>query len=292
MNTKMCSVISDPGIDDLIALVLLHKLLPGVKNLLISTFGNAAEDITSVNAKEFISFVAESWNFMHGSKGPLNGMVERPWPDYFHGSDGVWGVHPPADIQNIHSNEKMKLKDECISLAPLTSIFQLLKTKEISEITLMGGAFEIEGNETRFAETNVAFDSDAAAYFFKEIENVKVNVVPLDVTRKVRWSKEQIDTIPETDKINIWLKQLLSTWFIKYNHEKEKDFNLHDPLAVFLHFFPEQAYWVTSGVQVMTKGKNRGQTVFCDHNPICHIAIDLQDEKKISQDIYSIIFSS
>lgn len=93
------TIISDPGIDDLVALVLLYKLMPQAKNNLVSTFGNAPEEITSKNAKEFISFVAGSWSFIHGSKVQLNGAVERPWPDYFHGPDGVWGIHPKVDIQ-------------------------------------------------------------------------------------------------------------------------------------------------------------------------------------------------
>ena len=287
---KNYTIISDPGIDDLVALVLLYKLVPEVENTLMSTFGNATEEITALNAKEFIAFVAKSWKFINGSKLPLSGKVERPWPDYFHGPDGVWGIHPKVDIQNISSSNEKLSNSKVISLATLTDPLKLLRRKELNEITLMGGAFNIEGNETKYAETNMAFDPDAAKYFFDELKNIKAKVVPLDVTRKVYWSKEQITNIPESNDVNIWLKHLLSAWFDKYNHDREKDFNLHDPLAVYLNFYPDKADWVTSGVSVITNGEKRGQTTFSKKNPGCQIALDLADAKKIANDIYSIVF--
>jgi inosine-uridine nucleoside N-ribohydrolase len=288
---KNYTIISDPGIDDLVALVLLYKLMPEAKNTLISTFGNAAEEITSLSAKEFIAFVAKSWRFINGSKIPLNGNFERPWPDYFHGPDGVWGIHPKVDIQNISTGNLGLSANKVISLATLTDPLRLLREKKVNEITIMGGAFKIEGNETKYAETNMAFDPDAAKCFFNELNGIKANVVPLDVTRKVYWSKGQIKNIPENNDINIWLKHLLSAWFDKYNHDREKDFNLHDPLAVYLDFFPEKAEWITSGITVITEGKKRGQTILSEQNAHCQIALNLKDAKKIAKEIYAIVFN-
>ncbi|PIR58906.1 MAG: hypothetical protein COU69_02950 [Candidatus Pacebacteria bacterium CG10_big_fil_rev_8_21_14_0_10_56_10] len=282
------TVTSDPGIDDLVALVLLYKLNSTAKNVLISTFGNATEKITSINAKEFIAFVANSWEFLNGSSLPLNGKIERPWPDYFHGSDGAWGVHPRVDLQVV-KNAKTTCKN-IISLATLTDPLRLVKTGEIEKITLMGGAFNIEGNETKYAETNMAFDPDAAKYFFESVKKIEVKVVPLDVTRKVYWSKQQVDDVPENGKVNIWLKKLLLAWFDKYNHDREKDFNLHDPLAVFLNFYPELAEWVNRGISVIIEGEKRGQTVFDNRNPSCAIAIDIKNPTAIANSIYNKIF--
>ncbi len=287
---KNFTIISDPGIDDLVALVLLYKLLPNAKNCLIPTFGNASENLTAKNAKEFISFVAQSWGFKDGSRKPLSGKFEFPWPDYFHGPDGVWNIHP-----NVRTSTIKKLKDypsnkSVISLGPLTDTYKLFKEKGFKEITIMGGAFNEKGNETDFAEFNIYGDSDSACKFFEECKGVKVKIVPLDVTRKVAWSKKQIDAIPETTKTNIWLKKLIQTWFEKYNHKKEENFNLHDPLAVYLNFFPDQSEWTKSGVEVITKGKQRGRTIFQQCNPICNVAAKMMDAKKTADEIYSLVF--
>lgn len=287
---KKFTVVSDPGIDDLVALVLLYKLLPKAKNCLIATFGNANEEITSRNAREFITFVAKSWQFVDGSKLPLNRTIERPWPDYFHGPDGVWGVHPLTKMKRIQSLAYYPKNNNVISLAPMRDTLKLLLEKKPNSFTIMGGAFNIEGNETKYAETNIAFDPDSAAEFFKNCDNADVKVVPLDVTRKVFWDLETVKNIPETNNINKWLKQLLLAWFDKYNHEREKSFNLHDPLAIYLDFFPESALWEKSGVEVLTAGEQRGRTVLKEENPVCNIALGVKNADEIAKNIYSLVF--
>lgn len=284
------TIISDPGIDDLVALLLLYKLKPEAKNVLVSTFGNAAEKITSKNAKEFISFVSTKWQFMHGASSPLNNKLEHPWPDYFHGQDGVWGVHPKVDISKIHYLTEYPKNKNVISLAALTDLYKMKKTNKFKNVTIMGGAFAVEGNETWYAETNIAFDTDSAHLFFKHCSNVNANIVPLDVTRKVFWDLNKVNKIPEINKVNIWIKKLLLTWFDKYDHDKEKDFNLHDPLAVYLTWFPEEAIWITGGVEVITKGEKRGQTIFQSRNPHCKIAMNLKNPLKIADSIFEKIF--
>lgn len=288
---KSFTVISDPGIDDLVALVLLWKLFPHANNALISTFGNATEEITSRNGKEFISFVAHSWQFVHGAKLPLNGKVERPWPDYFHGPDGVWGVHPSTDITLIQSLKKYPINEDIISLAPMRDTLTLLQSHTGTNFVVMGGAFNIEGNETKYAETNIAFDPDSAAEFFKHCKDTDVKVVPLDVTRKVFWDIKTVNSIPETNIVNNWLKKLLLAWFDKYNHEREKSFNLHDPLAIYLLFHPNEATWKESGIKVITEGEQRGRTILSSDNPACQIALDLDNPPKIAEQMFTTIFN-
>lgn len=287
---KNFTVISDPGIDDLTALVLLHKLETKANNLLISTFGNAQENITAKNAKEFLAFVLPNWQFMHGSSKPFNNKFEHAWPDYFHGPDGTWGIHPEADITKINVLTRYPKNKDVISLAPLTDVYKLHQANRFKNITIMGGAFTIKGNETQYAETNIAFDPDAAHNFFNQCSNIKVRVVPLDVTRKVFWTLEQVSKIPETNGINQWLKELLLTWFDKYDHDKEKDFNLHDPLAVYLNWFPNEAVWITRGVEVIIKGEKRGQTILQKNNSVCKIALKLKNPLAIADAIFTKVF--
>lgn len=285
-------VITDPGIDDLIALLLLYKLAPKFKNTIISSFGNVPESNTFENAREFIATAGLSWQLMHGSALPLRGMIEHHWPYYFHGPDGVWSIHNKIDCSGVKIIEKLAEVENVISLAPLTDLYKLSEkfNKKIKKIVAMGGVFYDEGNETVHAETNIAFDPDAACLFFAKHKDISVSIVPLDVTRKVYWSEEMINAIGETNIINTWIKEILRFWNKRYSHEREEQFNLHDPLAVYLTFFPEKADWIQEGVEVETLGKKRGKTKIGRYNPKCKIAVRLKKADTIAEEIFKIAF--
>jgi inosine-uridine nucleoside N-ribohydrolase len=283
------SVISDPGVDDAVALVLLDKLAQKQSKLLLATFGNNTAAITTKNAVDFSAYMQGDWAFRPGATLPLSGQVERAWPDYFHGPDGLWGVRPPAGTRPARRSNR-QVDSRLFSLSPLTEAYACYQSGRVKELMIMGGAFNEPGNETPYAETNIAFDPDAAQLLLANCQDIVVNIVPLDVTRKAVWSWQQVQAIPETNTTNRWLKRLITAWFEGYNHEKEKDFNLHDPLAVFLYYYPQYALWRRSGVEVVTVGKKRGQTVWSKVNPPCNVAIDLHDPAAVSRAIYSLLF--
>ena len=273
----------------MVALALLEKLAPNVNKLLISTFGNAPAELTAKNSEGFVGFMHNKWSYRQGEKLPLNGEIEHPWPVYFHGPDGLWNVRPPKTNKKAASRQiEINNFETLISLAPNTETYKLLKAQKPKKITLMGGAFEEKGNETPYAEFNFAFDPDAAQKIFENCKNIDVYLVPLDVTRKVTWTLEKVQSIPETSEMNKWLRKLLLAWFENYDHDKEKDFNLHDPLAVYLAFYPESIGWITSGVEVITEGKQRGRTVLSKDNPVCNVALYIDEPKTISEKIENI----
>lgn len=283
------TIVSDPGVDDLVALLLLNKLSKESRHTLISTFGNVKEELTSTNAKEFIAFVANKWKFMHGSKKPLKPLW-RPYADYFHGPDGVWNIHPNISIEKVEEVLKFPKNKSVISLGPMTDVHKLLQKEKFSEITIMGGAFNFKGNETEFSEYNIALDPEASSMFFEKCQEIDVKVVPLDVTEKVFWTKEKVKSIPENSKVNIWIKNLLLAWFENYNKGKEKKFTLHDPLAVYLHFFPKHVNWKKEGVKTITDGIKRGKTNFDNNNPACKVAIDIINSDEVAEKIFNTLF--
>jgi purine nucleosidase len=287
---KNFTIISDPGVDDLIALSLLNKLTPKSKNMAISSFGNVPVKYTNKNIKEFIECFAPGWSYKKGPAKPIK-KLDRPWPTYFHGSDGAWGVHPKKTNNNIE-NKFSKIYPDFISLAPMTVAADFLGKQKIENITIMGGAFNVSGNETIYSETNIAFDPEAAAYFFNNCQNIKVQVIPLDVTKKVSWQKNFIDKIPEDSLEKIWAKKLLLAWFKNYGDKKTINFDLHDPLAVYSIFFPENFEWQNSGVKVAVNGKKRGQTIFSKSNPCCKIATGIKNPDKAAKDMFNIIFDT
>ncbi len=70
---KPMIIVSDPGIDDMVALLLLAKLSEGAKHCLVSSFGNAHEAIISQNAKECVGFAAPQLLYLQRSSMPMHG---------------------------------------------------------------------------------------------------------------------------------------------------------------------------------------------------------------------------
>lgn len=280
--------VSDPGIDDSIALALFVKLSGKDPHTLVSTFGNVPGEYTQRNAREFIAFMAPHWKYHRGADAPVK-PLEHPWPDYFHGPDGVWNIHQEVSIDSV-VDSPMPNDTQMISVGPMTDVYNAFLQRKYTELVVMGGAFNVPGNETPYAETNIAFDPDAAAYVFAHCQDMDVKILPLDVTKKVFWTKEKIQTIPETNEKNRWAKKLLSAWFANYGDQHSMNFDLHDPLAVYAIFFPENITWTQSGVEVITEGEKRGQTVLNAAHPVCNVALSIAEPQKVADHIFDIIF--
>lgn len=295
-------VCSDPGIDDLIALALLVKLSPMANHALLPSFCNGPVEIIAKNAYEFIKYCAPNWRLASNSKSPENGQIERPFPDYFHGPDGVWNIHINEDQYDSNDvnyceyskQDHLSSYRSGISLATLSAFSYRHPTFSdiinLSTLSVMGGVFDEPGNETDYSETNIAFDPQGADSFFSQpYENTFV--VPLDVTRKVTWGFEKVEAIVVKDATTWWLKNAMLAWFEKYNHEREDALCLHDPLAVWLLFNQNDAVWEKTGVRVILDGKERGQTVFDSSRPQCNVAMQLNDAQNIEETIWRTIFS-
>lgn len=302
IKTEKLLVSTDPGIDDIIALALLAKLSPNAEHALLPCFGNGPVDIIANNAIEFIKFCAPNWLLAPNSQSPENGQIERPFPDYFHGPDGVWNIHikdsqyESNDVKYCGASENNSLNTykAGISLGTLSAFSykhptfsELIK---LDTLSVMGGVFNEPGNETDYSETNIAFDPVGAnSYFAQPYENTLVT--PLDVTRRVSWDFEKVEAIEVKDANSWWLKNAMLAWFENYNHEREDTLCLHDPLAIWLLFNQDDAVWENSGVRVVLEGDERGQTVFDSSRPQCKVAMQLKDAKKIEEKIWHTIFS-
>lgn len=286
------TVITDGVIDDLVAMWLLYKLAPDADITVVSTFGNVPEDRAHKNSEEFISLVTNNWKLCHGASLPMNGIFEHAWLSSFNGPDGLWGVHPSKHETNRNTIKRIVPSQHIISLASLTETYTLVKHfgDTLVDVTIMGGVFRDKGNYTEYAECNIAYDPQAACDYFKDQREAQTRIIPLDVTRRVFWTEEIVDTFQTRHKGHDWMKMILKTWYEKYGRPNKRVFRLHDPLAVYLAFFPNEAIWEVQGVEVVLEGKQRGKTQFTSTNPNCHVAIGLRNEQKVSNHIASLLF--
>jgi purine nucleosidase len=283
------TIVTDPGVDDLIAFLLLSKLTKEPQTL-VSTYGNVPLEHTARNAEEFIAFQAPHWSHFRGASEPIHPPLRYPWPKYYHGPDGAWGVHPDVSIDDVKQLSALPSAIHVISVSPMTNTLQLAQLGNIQRLTIMGGAFNVPGNETPLAETNVIFDADASAETLKACVGADIQFIPLDVTNKVFWTRDQVEAIPESTPQGRWAKQLLLAWFAGYGDAKSAPFYLYDVLAVYSEFFPDRLTWQHDGVQIHTEGEKRGQTVFSATGVKCSVAVDAHNGAAIAQHMFELMF--
>jgi inosine-uridine nucleoside N-ribohydrolase len=287
---KNLTVISDPGVDDLVALVLLDKLTRGEQKTLVSTYGNNAAEVTAKNARAFAATMGANWRYREGAKAPLNGQVTEAWLDGAQGDDGLWGYRPTNDKPTKEANNAPI--DKLISLAPLTETACLMKSQPIKDLAIMGGFFGAVTTSQPIAELNIRLDSEAAEWVFTKCKNTQVTVIPADVAEGVYWTKAAIAQIPETNETNIWLKQLLLAGYTNGRYNSGEDFVLYDPVAIYIFFKPSLATWQRTGLKVLTTGPERGRTILSDVNPACDVAMTVIDPKRLAQQIYDVVFGT
>ena len=158
-----------------------------------------------------------------------------------------------------------------VAVGPLTNVakFKQEYPKEyalLKEIVIMGGRFDEER-----AEWNIKCDPEAAAIVLSS--NQKIRLVPLDVTLKCVFSKEQVERLHSGCTGNVRLSKMIDVWLT--NSRNRTMPILHDPLALasvfsnFCDFTPKK-------VRVALEGNERAWTVFDDSGKEILVALTVR----------------
>lgn len=245
MNMKKVLIDSDPGHDDMIAIMLACASedleILGITTVAGNqkgkkTFNNTLKILTLIKRKDIP--VARGFD-----KPILRELVTAPEIHGISGLDGAELPLPEVKPSNLHaidfiiksildSEEKVYL----VPTGPLTNVgVALLREPKIKEkiemIVLMGGAV-FESNVTPAAEFNIYVDPEAAKIVFKS--GVPIVMVGLNVTNKALFSFEDIDKL---EKLNGRVSKIVSPllrFFAKNYYEifGLEGAPLHDALAV------------------------------------------------------------
>ncbi|GBD03384.1 Pyrimidine-specific ribonucleoside hydrolase RihA [bacterium HR19] len=251
----------DPGIDDAIALALFSGTIKrskewGKKDIyIVATWGNVSGEQTlknSILCREMFDLPAK---VVRGMQKPVEG--EPIHAKKIHGEDGLRGFSKNLEIkiENVIDIKELKeelenedCKIEVIVTGPLSSLYLLLGSKikeKIERIVWMGGAFFHDGNITPYAEFNSYCDPIAVEKLFEFAKERKcVFVVPIDATSKTQMKRSELLQIAEGTHIYDFLEKIT---------EGLGTITLHDPLAVFSFFFPDEVKYFVSFSRVDTK---------------------------------------
>jgi len=281
MTTKVL-LDTDPGVDDAMALLFLHRH-PAVRLLGITTvFGNAEVPTTTRNALHLVERFGIAAPVARGAALPLV-RPPRGAAVEVHGDDGLGNLageptttltpeaRPAhrfiADTLRAHPGEVT-----LIAVGPLTNLALALAeepaiTGLVREVVVMGGAFGIGGqggNVSPVAEANILADPHAADAVFTA--PWPVTIVGLDVTHRVLMDHAAFERLRAEGGAEGAFVWECSRHYVGFYGRAVgvQGCYVHDSSAAAYVVAPELFGRRAGPVRVVTEGIAAGQTIQCE----------------------------
>ena len=278
MQKRKIIIDTDPGQDDAVAILLALASPEEIEILGITAVaGNVPLDLTKKNAR-IVCELAKKTDIMvfAGCDTPM----KRPLvtAEHVHGKTGLDGPTLPDPqmplqkqhavdfiIETVRNNEAGTIT--LCPLGPLTNIATAIEKapdikEKVQEIVLMGGAYFEVGNITPTAEFNIYVDPEAAEIVFQS--NIKITVLPLDVTHKALVTKARNDAFRALNSPVGKAVAEMTDFFERFDKEKygSDGAPLHDPCVIAYILSPDLFSGRHINVEVETQSElTLGMTV-------------------------------
>lgn len=287
---------TDPGIDDAVALIVLHHFCPEQVKLILTSYGNISVDKTTNNALTMCSLLNWDVPVVRGSSAPEPreaGMPHLEDAAHIHGADGLGGLSlsfPEGAafegdfLQKTYDTIRALGKVDYITLGPLTNLALLMKrfpdvTGSIGQIVSMGGGIGL-GNATPTAEFNIHCDPISADYVFRTAG--QLTLVPLNTTNHVAFSLEDIHRMAARNTpVSLAMEKILTANYHSCVRYGEKGSTMHDSTAVLCWMFP----WLFCARQcgiTAECGEFFGRTVLTDRRDNVLLTGEAETERILS----------
>ncbi|MBT3941959.1 MAG: hypothetical protein HOC77_00710 [Chloroflexi bacterium] len=254
---------TDPGVDDFLAIALALNSPEIHIEAFTTTGGNAALRHTNSNMLRILEALnATRIPVYRGAQRPLVGKFGDA--EDIHGTGGL-PIRLPAPKLRPRSEPAVRylvqrLKDgppvTLVALGPPTNIARLFRDHpetraSVERLVIMGGALDVPGNVTPYAEFNVWSDPEATELVFGS--GVPVTMVGSDVCNLVRVYDE---TTP--DAVNPSIRRLTEA---QYAARPGRRITLYDPLTVMSVIRPDLVTLEKLPISVdVSDGPERGRT--------------------------------
>lgn len=242
---------TDPGLDDAVGILFALADKRFSVAAMTAVAGNIGISITTRNIGRLLAAMGRrDVTYAAGAASPLAG--EGIDEEAIHGPDGLGGIILPEPIVEADRRPAAELLAELLrteapgtlsvlALGPLTNLARLALDApdayaRIGRILAMGGTIAEAGNAGPFAEFNLAADPHAARVVFEA--GVPVTLIPLDVTRKVRATMQDLDRLSASNGVAAKLSAELIRAYFMSNAERVSR-PLHDPCVMVLASAPE-----------------------------------------------------
>ena len=290
---------TDPGVDDALALTMLSNLNNNVDNyskiIMSSIGGNTSLKNTHQNMLDIISVTKlQHSEILKGSESTLTGekFVDA---EHYHGKNGLTlqldkNTDSHSNLETYEYLHELLLKNENVEvtllmLGPLTNLAKSLvsipETKKIiKSVVIMGGAFYVRGNATKYAEFNIYADPEAANIVFKSglhIKAIGLDVCDNVIINKERFYNSQYEFNKSKSVLGKFSNSIIDSFF-DY-HKDKTEMSLCDPIAVICLFYENLFSYKSKEVSVDTGKLKKGLTVPTQKKGKIDIAVDLNIKK-------------
>lgn len=261
----------DTGIDDALALALAVRSADAALVGVTTLAGNVDVAQTTANTLTVLDWLGASGVPVYrGASRPL--LLPHQNAAVVHGTNGLGNAELPASHR---APEPIKGPAALIRLAaarpeeltlvctgPLTNLAIALNVEPalpelLRGLVIMGGAFDVPGNVTPYAEFNIHADPDAAAQVFAA-PWLAATVVGLDVTHQVALPKAVWDAAKRVESRSAEL--VVKILRRSFEERGVTGFYLHDPLALAVALDPSLVHGDLAAISVTTEGARRGET--------------------------------
>jgi purine nucleosidase len=291
---------TDPGTDDALALMMAINSTEMAICGITTVGGNTRIEDTTTNVLRLLDHLGvDDLNVYKGSSRPIEGCFHNGAYIFktaydVHGADGLGLTlsKPKLKIQETPASEYLisaasnyRGDLNIIALGPLTNIAKAINSEPkltdwISKIIVMGGAINVPGNVTPYAEFNIYNDPLAADIVLNS--GIEVTLVGLDVTTQTSLSRQNLSWLgTESDTAKL-AQQFISS---RLNVLRAQDkYFLHDPLAIAASIQPDMlSYEYASIVVKIEDGPQRGRTIATfGQGPVkVAIAVEVKRAKKL-----------
>jgi purine nucleosidase len=271
---KNVLLFADFGVDDIFAYMYaaLHQKINIIG--VVASYGNVSREYSVRNLALLKQITkTETVPVIRGASRPLTGNELSVYPE-IHGQEGLGPFSFPLSVSEHQYNlDKVyelvrNNKDVTIvNVGRLTSlatgyIYEPLIMKNVKDVYVMGGAFQVKGNITPVAEANIYSDY-IAANIVNEIAPA-IKYFPLDVTMMAVISEEQMVHLTKylprkTRNFLLQLHKYYTNFYEKKNFVKCSP--QHDLLTIWAILNVQNVTFEKKCVKIVTDTIAKGQTV-------------------------------
>ncbi len=279
---------TDPGTDDAIALIAALNSPEFDIMALTTVTGNTSLSDATRNALGLLTCLGRSDIPVYvGADTPLIG--EFQFAENYHGPGGMTTQLPEPETAPALASAEQYIRDASrdsdgdiaiVALGPLTNVALAIRREpavrdRIKEIFVMGGAVEVGGNVTAYAEFNIYDDPRAANVVFDS--GIPVTLVGLDVCERVAFGRSDTDWRTGSSTGERLAARIIKGWFDI--HPERDRYILCDPLTVAAVSKPDLLGYRMAKISVDEEGERKGRTRADYDAGNVRVAVDVDEER-------------